>query len=84
MESTIYITIQVFLTFLFAIYSIGQSTLISAKGGFIKIFSKISVQSQNLNIGSGSQFFKRNDITTIRVPVLSAGILGQVQRYVGK
>ena len=73
-----YFLIQILACLIITNYTIGQSTLTVANGGKIKITSGTSVQSQNLDIGGGSQLVNRGDLTVNGVLANDAGTPGLI------
>jgi hypothetical protein len=69
------------LTFLIASnFTIGQSNLNVANGGKMNISPGTSVQSQNMDIGSGGQIVNRGDLTVAGNLVNDAGTSGLIIR----
>ena len=78
MTKNLHIIILVLLSLIISNYTIGQSTLTVTGGGKINITSGTSVQSQNLDIGSGSQLVNRGNLTVNEVLTNNAGTPGLV------
>ena len=73
-----YFFIQILACLILTSYSMGQSTFTVASEGKIKITSGTSVQSQNLNIGSGSQLDNWGDLTVTGELANDAGTSGLI------